>query len=581
MDIVPFVAAAGDSDGQRTEAAANRYVPQLLQENNQVNICVSDPRIQQALELRAERRHQFVLDNIYAEAHSYIAHLEATTDANHRQQLAFVRESTMVLVGQLHNETRVLEQIAHNEQRSAREYQAQLTRTQQECHDERSLAMQFDAHRSELEAAAREQQYDSLVDDLQDRNAELIGAELLLGLLLGKVEAKVAKGDKADKGGRRSPSGKHRRPSKKSAKSEDKTAACCLSLAATLTVEPSSNAGKSFALAAPKGPTMKPKAKKVQFLRPEIIDIPLEGEGWRFVTEKRKYDFRFKPADQCPPSDPEDTEEALQNARHLESAVNGMRLKVRVKCNVPVFGDRGPLVACTATKSSDSDGSKGTPHQRGENMKINLKAQLDDVWSLLEDSVNIDELDGIYGEVPEGTIATITLFALPEGEVEAQADSDVEPYAQSQRWTNHRTLIHNITTSVMSKTHILLWGKGGYNEDEIQEQLSQDLDEMFPELFGPDRDKDPPPKDAKATRKGEPESDSRAALLDDVPFSVKQKLTPSAAVAAQQPPYGYVWSGECLVKKNNKNRPNAIDHTAWKAMSKRQRATAIAEHEKK
>ena len=47
----------------------------------------------------------------------------------------------------------------------------------------------------------------------------------------------------------------------------------------------------------------------------------------------------------------------------------------------------------------------------------------------MEDSVNIDELEGIYGEVPEGTIASITLFALPEGDVEAQADSDVEPYS--------------------------------------------------------------------------------------------------------------------------------------------------------
>ncbi|CAE7400470.1 NLRC3 [Symbiodinium sp. CCMP2592] len=117
---------------------------------------------------------------------------------------------------------------------------------------------------------------------------------------------------------------------------------------------------------------------------------------------------------------------------------------------------------------------------------------------------------------------------------------------------------------------------------EYVEQLSEDLDEMFPELFGPDRDKDPPPKDAKeATRKGESKFVSCVSLLDDVPYSVKQKLKSSAAVAAQEPPYGYVWSGECLVKENNRNRPNAIDHTAWKSMSKRQRATAIAEHEKK
>ena len=51
----------------------------------------------------------------------------------------------------------------------------------------------------------------------------------------------------------------------------------------------------------------------------------------------------------------------------------------------------------------------------------------DDVWTILEDSVNIDELEGIYGELPEGMIASITLFALPEGEEEALADSDVEP----------------------------------------------------------------------------------------------------------------------------------------------------------
>ena len=41
--------------------------------------------------------------------------------------------------------------------------------------------------------------------------------------------------------------------------------------------------------------------------------------------------------------------------------------------------------------------------------------------------MNIDELEGIYGELPEGTVASITLFALPEGEEETQADSDVEP----------------------------------------------------------------------------------------------------------------------------------------------------------
>ena len=87
-------------------------------------------------------------------------------------------------------------------------------------------------------------------------------------------------------------------------------------------------------------------------------------------------------------------------------------------------------------------------------------------------------------------------------------------------------------------TRILPRRKGGYTEAEIQEQLSNDLDELFPELFGPERDADPPPEDAIATRKGESNPDSRAALLDDVPFSVKQKLKPKPTVPAQQPPYG-------------------------------------------
>ncbi|CAE7610555.1 unnamed protein product [Symbiodinium sp. CCMP2592] len=711
MDIVPFATAAGNNDdggiGGRTEQEANQYFLHLLQENTQVNLFLNDPRIQSALELRAEQRHRFALDNVYAEANAYIAHLEATADANHRQQLAFVSQSTHLLVGQLHNEVRVLETIARAERQSANELQAQLARAQRESHDERSMAMQFDAHRSELEAAARTltaenrqherrfaelrssieenhsemiaflgsefeeklqweeneyyhrltseaQQYDSLVDDLQDRNAELIAEVDSLRTVLstaessppqgGAVPVKVdpsessklqpsppqggaaatspatlssvgsahevisggkggkggekkdtskipcifypkgtckngkncpfmhkdaapsvpAKGDKAGKDGKRSPSGKRRRPSKKRPKSEDKPAACCLSLTATLTGEPPADAVKAYAVAARKGPAGKPRSRKVQFLRPEIIDIPPEGEGWSFVPDKHKFEFRYKSAELCPPSIPEDTEEALQNARHLESAVNGMKLKVRVKCeNLEIIADTGseedlirPLMACLAAKSSESDGSKVAPTSvksgpagaaedpiekmancippiPGVETRYRIRTTWgfkDDVWSLLEDSVNIDELDGIYGE--------------------AQADSDVEPYTMPK--------------------------------SKKDEQLSEDLDEMFPELFGPDRDKDPPPKDAKeATRKGESKSDSRAALLDDVPFSVKQKLKSSAAVAAQEPPYGYTWSGECLVKKNNKNRPNAIDHTAWKAMSKRQRATAIAEHEKK
>ena len=61
--------------------------------------------------------------------------------------------------------------------------------------------------------------------------------------------------------------------------------------------------------------------------------------------------------------------------------------------------------------------------------------------------------------------------------------------------------LDDITTSLRLTTRILPRRKGGYTEAEIQEQLSNDLDELFPELFGPERDADPPPEDAIATRK--------------------------------------------------------------------------------
>ena len=154
MDIVPCHAALDGTDGHRNEAAANQYFLQLLQENRQVNFFIQDPRMQEALELRAERRHAFVLDNVYAEASSYISRLESTADAKHRQQFSFITESTEVLVGQLNNENRVFRQIAEAEHRAAQSLPTQLTRRDQECRDERSMAMQLGAQHSEVEALA-------------------------------------------------------------------------------------------------------------------------------------------------------------------------------------------------------------------------------------------------------------------------------------------------------------------------------------------------------------------------------------------------------------------------------------------
>ena len=226
MDIVPFYAATGDSEGQRSEAAANQYFLQLLQENRQVNIFLQDPRIQEALELQAERRHAFVLDNVYSEASSYISRLEASADEAHRQQLSF-RQSTEVLVGQLNSENKVFRQIAEAESRTALTLQAQLAHSDRECREERVAARQLGAQCSEAQMLARTlaaenrqheherielrtsfdqnraqmirflgeefeeklqweeneyhyhltseaQQYDNLIADLEDRNAELI-----------------------------------------------------------------------------------------------------------------------------------------------------------------------------------------------------------------------------------------------------------------------------------------------------------------------------------------------------------------------------------------------------------------------
>ena len=144
-----------NTDEHRNKAEANQYFLQLPQENRQVNVFVNDPRMQVALELRAERRHEFVLDNLYAETPAFISHLEATADANHRQQPSFVRESKEVLVGQLHNENRVYRQLAETEHQAVQGLRTQLTCRDQVCRDERSVALQLGAQHSEVEMHAR------------------------------------------------------------------------------------------------------------------------------------------------------------------------------------------------------------------------------------------------------------------------------------------------------------------------------------------------------------------------------------------------------------------------------------------
>eukprot|EP00439_Symbiodinium_sp_Y106_P020620 s2311_g2.t1 len=88
------------------------------------------------------------------------------------------------------------------------------------------------------------------------------------------------------------------------------------------------------------------KIMRVQLQRHDIIDIAPEGEGWRFVVQKRQYDRRYKNAEDCPLSDPDDRNDALENALYLESAVNSMKLGVRVKCGYKCRGREGFCNKC-------------------------------------------------------------------------------------------------------------------------------------------------------------------------------------------------------------------------------------------
>ena len=87
---------------------------------------------------------------------------------------------------------------------------------------------------------------------------------------------------------------------------------------------------------------LKPKIMKVQFQRPDIIDIAPEG----VVVQKRQYDRRYNNAEDCPLSDPDDSNDALENALYLESAVNGMKLGVRVKCGYKCRGREDFCAKC-------------------------------------------------------------------------------------------------------------------------------------------------------------------------------------------------------------------------------------------
>ena len=59
----------------------------------------------------------------------------------------------------------------------------------------------------------------------------------------------------------------------------------------------------------------KPTCVKALFAdRPEVVDVPLEGEGWSFIKAKRLHMLNVPKSEDCLKPDPND---ALEAALHL------------------------------------------------------------------------------------------------------------------------------------------------------------------------------------------------------------------------------------------------------------------------
>ena len=92
---------------------------------------------------------------------------------------------------------------------------------------------------------------------------------------------------------------------------------------------------------------LKPKRMKAKFAsRHETIDIALEGDGWSFVKPKRLFKFRYPKIEDCPKSDPNDLNDALESAIYLESAVTGMNQGIDVRCKYKCRTRDGFCIHC-------------------------------------------------------------------------------------------------------------------------------------------------------------------------------------------------------------------------------------------
>ena len=99
----------------------------------------------------------------------------------------------------------------------------------------------------------------------------------------------------------------------------------------------------------------KKQKKKVSFInKPEIKEIPAEGEGWRHIPSPSLRITRFKTAQECLQGDPEDVAISQSVASNLHIAVtnqlNGYVPKCKYKCN----NDSGVCKHCCVDLQSDN-----------------------------------------------------------------------------------------------------------------------------------------------------------------------------------------------------------------------------------
>ena len=77
----------------------------------------------------------------------------------------------------------------------------------------------------------------------------------------------------------------------------------------------------------------KKKRGKVSFLsKPQVREIPAEGEGWKRIPSPSTRINRYKTAEDCPKEDPEDLAYAQATAKDLSIAVSNHLKGLKVKC---------------------------------------------------------------------------------------------------------------------------------------------------------------------------------------------------------------------------------------------------------